>query len=618
MMLHWHRRLAAISLAMLGASAAVATEVQGTVVDTSGKPLPYVRVRINGTNASRFTTTVFSVEDGTFETPDANTGKGKPQFESFRIGWKEVKRDISGSGGIFTVKITMRPEANVADQVPASAWLGGDPDSNDYQMTMVQCSNCHQLGADRMKKLSMKLKGKDFNERQEAWLHRSIEDLGPQHHNSWKPEPVETDPKRVEAWNSVVQYMRYVTMRLGENNQLRWGLKEGSPFYNALLDPPTSLFAPRDMEIIVPNLARYFPVSFDNYTGYDDVERLGAYGVTKKTQIDEFVLPTFGWTREVVKTPGSDRVWFVETDKDRIGALNPKDGSVEFYAIPGKGQQGPHTMNADAHGNLWIACEDSFYVARFNTLTKEWRMYPPHPGTLFGVTHDFAFNSDRYVEPDAEGRIWLTDLGKNELWGLNVETGDVKLYRQPVTAGETHFHSLLYGATFDTKRQQVWWAQLYGNIGSFDTKENVSDRIVPLSRGSGARRLAVSDDFVWAAMSGAGALLKINLDTGLEVGRYNLPDRGAAPYGITYDKKRNAIWLACSNADRIYRFDIAKETFKQYPLPRKETFLRVIDIDHETGDIWTTYASLPVGKRDPAVFGTPSANNIIVRLQVGD
>ena len=617
-MRQWHGWLAATGLAIVGTSAAMSAEVRGTVVDTLGKPLPFVRIRISGTDASRFTTTVFSTEDGTFGTPDANIGKTKPQFESFRIGWKEAKREVSGAGEIYSAKIVMRPETNVADQVPASAWLGGDPDSTDYQMTMVQCSNCHQLGADRMKKLSMKLKGKDFNERQEAWLHRSIEDLGPQHHNSWEQEKVQADPKKVEAWNAVVQYMRYVTMRLGENNQLRWGLKEGSPFYNALLDPATSLFAPRDIEIIVPNLARYFPVSFEMYTGYDDVARLGSYGVTKATQIDEFVLPTFGWTREVVRTPGSDRVWFVETDKDRVGALNPKDGSVEFYKIPGNGPQGPHTMNADAHGNLWIACEDSFYVARFNTLTKEWRMYPPHPGTLFGVTHDFAFNSDRYVEPDAEGRIWLTDLGKNELWGLNVETGDVKLYRQPVTSGETHFHSLLYGATFDTKRQQVWWAQLYGNIGSFDTKDNVSDRIVPLTRGSGARRMAVSDDFVWAAMSGAGALLKIDLNTGLEVGRYNLPDRGAAPYGITYDRKRNAIWLACSKADRIYRFDIDKGTFKQYPLPRKETFLRVIDVDHETGDIWTTYASLPVGKRDPAVFGTLIGNNIIVRIKVGD
>jgi streptogramin lyase len=513
----------------------------------------------------------------------------------------------------------LKKQANVASQVPASAWLGGDPNSMAYQMTMVQCSNCHQLGADRMRKLASQLKGEDFQQRTEAWLHRSIEDLGPNAHTkSWEPQKVETDPKKVGAWNSIVQYMRLVTMRLGENNQLRWGLKEGSPFYNALLEPSTSLFAPRDMEIIVPNLARHFPVNFDTYTGYDDLKRLGSYGVGKNTQIDEFVLPTYGWTREVALAPGSDRVWFVETDKDRLGALNPKDGTVEWFKIPREGQQGPHTMNADAKGNIWVACEDSFNIARFDTRTKTWRIYPPPPGTLFGVTHDFAFNTDRLVEPDSQGRIWITDLGKNELWGVNVESGDIKLYRQPVTSGESHFHSLLYGSAFDAKRQQVWWAQLYGNVGSFDTEKNLTDRIVPLHRGDGSRRLAIQDGFLWVALSGASQLLKINTDTGLEVGRYDIPDRGASPYGVTFDKKRNAVWLACSNSDRIYRFDIDEGTFRQYPMPRKETFLRTIELDRESGDVWTTYASLPVGKRDPAVFETASANNIIVRLRPGD
>lgn len=224
----------------------------------------------------------------------------------------------------------------------------------------------------------------------------------------------------------------------------------------------------------------------------------------------------------------------------------------------------------------------------------------------------------RYLEPDSEGRIWITDLGKNELWGVNVESGDIKTYRMPLPQGETHFHTLLYGAAFDSKRKQVWWAQLYGNVGSLDTERNVADRIVPLARGSGARRLAIQDGFLWVALSGAGQILKINTDTGLEAGRYSIPDRGSAPYGVTVDKKRNAIWVATSNSDRIYRLDIDTQRWRQYPMPRKETFLRVIEVDHESGDIWTTYASLPVGKRDTAVFGTASANNIIVRLRPGD
>ena len=603
------------------AQSALAAPVTGLIVDVAGKPVADVRVRIAGQDSTRFSTTVFSDSDGRFAAADANLAAASPDIDVFRIGWQETKRTVTSSkvGNGFIVNVTLHKVENVADQVPASAWMGGDSESMPYQMTMVQCSNCHQLGADRMRRLAAKMKGMPVSQRTEAWLHRAIKDLGPNAHTKpWEKEHVETDPKRVEAWAAVVQYMRFMTPRFSKDSRLRWGLKEGSPFYNALLQPDTGLFAPRDMAIIVPNLARYFPVNFDTYTGYDDVSRLGQYGVNKATQIDEFVLPTFGWTREVALVPGSDRVWFVETDKDRLGALNPKDGSVEWFEIPGQGQQGPHTMNADANGNLWLACEDSFFIARFNTKTKEWRMYPPPPGTKFGVTHDFAFNSDRYIEPDAEGRIWITDLGKNELWGVNVESGDIKLYRMPLPGGESHFHTLLYGAAFDSKTKQVWWAQLYGNVGSFDTVRNNSERVVPLARGVGARRLAIQDGFLWVALSGASQLLKIDTATGLEAGRYSLPDRGSAPYGVTLDKKRNAIWVATSNSDRIYRFDIDTKAWHQYPLPRKETFLRVIEIDHNNGDVWTTYASLPIGKRDPAVFGTESANNIIVRLRPGD
>jgi hypothetical protein len=46
---------------------------------------------------------------------------------------------------------------------------------------------------------------------------------------------------------------------------------------------------------------------------------------------------------------------------------------------------------------------------------------------------------------------------------------------------------------------------------------------------------------------------------------------------LTLDRKRKAIWVATSNSDRIYRFDIGMHRWRQYPMPRKETFLRVIE-----------------------------------------
>jgi streptogramin lyase len=614
-------RALACALVLLGAPA-LALEVSGRVLDAKGKALPFVRIRVGGPGAVPFTTTVFSSADGSFSAHDGRQSADGLEIDVFRIGWKEINRKVTKTASGATVDVKMQRVSNVADQVPASAWLKGEPDSTAYQMTTLHCSNCHQLGSYRVRNFSAKLAGVPAGDRSESWLKRAADDLAAKNKGRpWQQQDASEEPAhgRVAAWESMVQFMRYKTLRLGEHDELRWGLKEGGPYYNALLQPATSLFSPRDMAIVVPNLAHNFPVKFDTYVGYNDIARLGQYGVTKNTVFTEYVLPTFGWTREIALAPGSRKVWFIETDKDRLAALDPQDGSVKWYPIPGKGRQGPHTMNADADGNIWIGLEESFSIARFNTKTEAWRIYPPPAGTDFGVTHDFAINSDRHVEADAEGRIFITDMGKNELWGINTDSGDIKKYRLPLLAEETHFHSLLYGAAIDAKRNRVWWAQLYGYVGSFDTQKSIAERLVPFNRGEGPRRLAVQEDgTLWVPLFGAGQLVKVDGDTGAELGRYTIPDRGSGPYGITLDKKRNAIWAATCNSDRIYRFDIATKKWRQYPMPRKETYIRAIEVDAETGDVWTTYSSLPVGRRDVKVFGTESANNIIIRLRPGD
>jgi streptogramin lyase len=609
-----------LAILALVSGQAAAVDISGKVVDADGG-LQFVRLRITGRQAVPYSITVFSTGDGTFAAHYESAKAEGLQIEAFRIGWREVDRTLKNTPAGVTLEVKMRRVANVADEVPASAWLKGDPSSQGYQMATLQCSNCHQLGSFRVRRFSSSLAELPVGDRSEAWVKRAADDLaGPTPGKTEKTDPnLAPAHGRVGGWESIVQYMRLVTTQLGEKRELRWGLSEGSPAYAALLQPDTSLFSPRDMAIVVPYLARNYPVVFDTYTDYDDVERLGEYAVNKNTRLDEFVLPTYGWTREVALAPGSDKVWFVETDKDRLGALDPKDGSVTWYPIPGAGRQGPHTMNADAHGNIWTALEDSFNVGRFDTKTSQWRLYPPPAGTTFGVTHDFAFDASRFVEPDPQGRIWITDMGKNELRGVNIETGEAKNYRMPVVEGETHFHSLLYGAALDSKHNRVWYAQLYGYVGSFDTEHNIAERILPFRRGEGPRRLAIQEDgTLWIPLFGSSQLVKVDGDTGRELGRYQIPDRGASPYGVTYDKKRNAVWAATSNSDRIYRFDVDTQKWRHYPLPRKETYIRMIELDRDTGDLWTTYSSLPVGRRDVAMFGTPSANNMIVRLHPGD
>lgn len=564
--------------------------VEGSVSDDSGAPVPWVRITLHGDNTVPATTTVFSTADGRFKSPDIGATAEQLTITSFRIGWQEHSREQHQAGDTLSLSIKLATLINVADQVPASAWIPGQPGDPDYRILITECAGCHQLGAERVKRFAGGLAG----------------------------VPLEA---RTAAWEAMVQYMRVQSLRMGPSGQteLRWGLKEESAEYHAAITPATSFFSPRDSDVVVPYLAKHFPTNFDTLTGYDDVARLGEYGVTERTVIEEYQLPTFGWTREVTIAPGSDKLWFVELDADRIGALDTKSGLVEWFDVPGDGPQGPHTMNADASGNLWVALEESFSMARFNTTTHEWRVYPPPPGVKFAITHDTAINSKRQVEPDANGRIWLTLVGINELWSVHVESGEVKRFPMPLPTGEEQFHVFIYGAAMDPNGKRIWWTQLHGFLGAFNTETESVERIVPFPHGAAPRRMAIEDNgTLWVPLYGDGQLVKFDTYKGVEVARYDMPDRAGATYSVTLDPKRHAVWIGTTNSDRIYRFDIDTERWRHYPLPRKEAFLRMIEVDHASGDIWTSYANLPVGPRDPAKHGNKGANNMVVRLVPGD
>lgn len=566
------------------------------VTDAGGKPVPFVRITLTGDTMAPATVTVFTDATGKFKAPDVNVAYDakKISIESFRIGFEETSRKaaLSSDGKDLNLKITVKGIKNVAHQVPASAWIPGKPGDRPFHILINECAGCHQLGAQRVKDLAVTLDGLPFED-------------------------------RVNTWASVVQFMRGATLEWPKGahgeRRFRWGLSEDDPIYKAVLEPASSFFLPRDEAVVVPYLAKNFPTKFDTMTNYDDVKRLGEYGVTSKTVVEEYQLPTFGWTREVTILPGSPYVWFNELDRDRLGRLDPKDGSIKWYAVPGNGPQGPHTLNADADGNLWVALEESYSIGKFDPRTEKWTVFPPPPGVNFAITHDTAFNSRRQIQTDPNGKIWLTLVGLNELWSVDTKTSAVERHAVPMAEGEKPFHSFIYGSIMEPDGKHVWWTQLHGFLGSTNTETGNVERIIPFPRGAAPRRMAIQEDgTLWVPLNGDGQLVKVDPERGEIVKTYDLPDRASATYSITWDPRRKVVWVGTTNSDRIYRFDPASEKWTHYPLPRKEAFIRMIEIDHDTGDLWTTYANLPIGPRDPEKYERVGENNMIVRIHPGD
>ena len=99
--------------------------VEGTVVDPQGTPIPFVRLSIAGAATAPLTTTVFSVQDGKFSARLREADSERIKVTSFRIGWQESARELTRQAGVMQLKLTLTPITNVADQVPASAWIPG-------------------------------------------------------------------------------------------------------------------------------------------------------------------------------------------------------------------------------------------------------------------------------------------------------------------------------------------------------------------------------------------------------------------------------------------------------------------------------------------------------------
>ena len=102
--------------------------------------------------------------------------------------------------------------------------------------------------------------------------------------------------------------------------------------------------------------------------------------------------------------------------------------------------------------------------------------------------------------------------------------------------GETPFHAAVYGIVIESDRKRIWCTQLTGLLISFNTETKSVETTVRFPKGTAPRRPAIdADDVLWVPMFGAGQLLAYDAKSKTELGRYDLPDRNAAPYTTAPD-----------------------------------------------------------------------------------
>ena len=293
-------------------------------------------------------------------------------------------------------------------------------------------------------------------------------------------------------------------------------------------------------------------------------------------------------------------VYVVDMDNDSLISLDPESGERITYPLPGGSHTGranrrlgPHSIEADPDGNMWITVAIGGKIAKFDVETKEFTLVSsfPAPAERGRYPHTLRI--------DAKGTVWYTDAGA-DVYSLDPVTYEVTRYALPsadqaVGGGEGESRGRTpYGIDI-APDGKVWYTKLNGNrLGRIDPDVPGGDvkEWVPPFRGP--RRLHVAPDgMIWVPGFGSGVIGRFDPNTE-EWKVYPLPDsENQIPYALNVHPKTGDVWICGTGNDHIIRFNPVTEEFIYYPMPSRVTYTREIEFDDE-GNVWTCNSNVPI------------------------
>jgi streptogramin lyase len=594
-------------IAMLCMSSAESAELAGHVIAVNnGQPVAQAAVTLTfpDSNAGPKAITVFSGPDGAFRISDKSlVNPARFTLAASKLGYKQLSHALDApklirnrSSGRYETRLYVEAVADIAAQVPASAWTATMPAGDAKNITLTSCSSCHQVPSPRMR---------EFAARIEAVSN------GPQGDKTALEEWRKV--VRHESWRTIVKYMRskhFAVFPLESAVNLDavdWATAQNADY---------NFFNVRQGEIIARYLADHFPKSTASMAR--DAYAYGApLGVTDRTVIREFAFPKLALVRELVPVPNTPYLWGADVRRNVIVRLNPENGDTKWYPVTFRGATGPHTIVPDDAGNLWVSMVDNDQFGRFDPKTEKWKLWTLRPSNLTegaaiggaAIVHDMSIDSRGHLARDAFGKIWLTLVGTNQMGTLDPDTGEVAYYDTNHIEGLSPINHLIYSTVLSEDGRFAWYSQVNGSVGCINTASKKIEKVIPFAEGVGPRRMSRDNaGNLWVALFGSGQVAKIDMASGKVLATYDLPDRSAAPYAVSWDERRKAVWVANANSDAIYRLDSITAAITVYPMPRQMAYMRQIAIDQKSGRLIATYGNYPEG----------SGPSMGVMIDVGD
>jgi virginiamycin B lyase len=198
---------------------------------------------------------------------------------------------------------------------------------------------------------------------------------------------------------------------------------------------------------------------------------------------------------------------------------------------------------------------------------------------------------------DKDGNVWYTDRSvPNRVGRLDPRTGAFKDYPLPDPEADPH------GLVVDAEGQ-VFWAETRGyHLGRLDPDTGEMVRYPMDSsgkyQGRGHTPVVDSQQNIWYTVIAGDMLGKWDRKTA-KTKVWKVPTAGASPYGIVLDKDEKNVWIAEFRGCKVARFEIATETFTEYPALTQPCLIRRLSLDLQ-GNVWyAVFSGGQIGKLDP-------------------
>ncbi len=294
-------------------------------------------------------------------------------------------------------------------------------------------------------------------------------------------------------------------------------------------------------------------------------------------------------------------VYAVDMANDALVSLDPKSGERRVYAMPGGAEpytddpmiMGPHSLECDAEGDIWITCAIGGKMAKFDVDTEEWTIVSsaPEPAKRGIYPHT--------LRVDQKGVVWYTDAGRG-VFSLDPNNDNARKYYklpskdQAIGKGVGESRGVTPYGIDVAPNGHIWYTKLNGNrVGRIDPEAEDGDIKEWIPPFVGPRRLHVAPDgMVWVPGCGSGVFAKFDPSTEKWT-TYDLPDKeNQFPYALNVHPKTGDVWICGTVNDSMYRFIPATEELIEYPMPSRVTYTREVEFADD-GSIWVCNSNWP-------------------------